>query len=210
VAGVGLALLVLRLVLGHMLGAASGIAKAALVFLPLWFVGAVVNMRIGVRGAGHSVAGETPILRYAFCFEWQFQPTLAGSQEAATSSACPMSSLLILPFGERTRRNRATAALMASEIRRWRPRPPESNSGCTNSGEKRSAFAQLVSGAVESNPFPAKTRWPEMPPSRNGKPPVNIPMTCRRLPVVSLLAWVMSSIAVSHRCDDLQNCSGGS
>lgn len=49
-----------------MLGGASGIGSAALAFLPLWFIGAGINMYIGVRQAGYSVADEAPIFLVVF------------------------------------------------------------------------------------------------------------------------------------------------
>jgi hypothetical protein len=47
-------------------GGASGLATASLVFLPLWLVGAGVNMYVGVKKAGYSVAEEAPILLVVF------------------------------------------------------------------------------------------------------------------------------------------------
>jgi hypothetical protein len=62
----GFVLLGLCLGLGHMLGATSGVASAAVAFLPLWFAGAAVNMFIGVQSAGHFVSEETPIFFVVF------------------------------------------------------------------------------------------------------------------------------------------------
>ena len=39
---------------------------AALIFLPLWFIGAGVNMAIGVRKAGYTVAEEAPVFLLVF------------------------------------------------------------------------------------------------------------------------------------------------
>ncbi|HSE68696.1 MAG TPA: hypothetical protein VLB12_17015 [Gemmatimonadales bacterium] len=65
----GLALLVLFLLGGRWLGGANsaiGMARAALVFLPLWFIGAAINMWLGVTKAGYSVADEAPIFVVVF------------------------------------------------------------------------------------------------------------------------------------------------
>ena len=42
------------------------LARAALVFLPLWFVGAGINMWIGVSRAGYSVADEARVFLLVF------------------------------------------------------------------------------------------------------------------------------------------------
>ena len=60
----GLVLLGLCLVVGRVLGAAM--ARAALVFLPLWLAGAALNMWFGVARAGYSVADEAPIFAIVF------------------------------------------------------------------------------------------------------------------------------------------------
>jgi hypothetical protein len=39
---------------------------ALLVFLPVWFLGAGINMYLGVRRAGYSVADEAPIFCWSF------------------------------------------------------------------------------------------------------------------------------------------------
>jgi hypothetical protein len=62
----GLGLLGLCSVVGRMLAGAPGVATAALVFLPVWLVGAAINMYIGVTRAGHSVAAEAPIFVVVF------------------------------------------------------------------------------------------------------------------------------------------------
>jgi hypothetical protein len=66
VIGVGLGLLGLCAVAGRMLAGAHGVGTAALVFVPLWLVGAAINMYIGVTRAGYSVAAETPIFAIVF------------------------------------------------------------------------------------------------------------------------------------------------
>jgi hypothetical protein len=63
---VGLGLLGLCVLVGRFLGGTSGAARGALVFVPLWFLGAGFNMYVGVRRAGYSVAEETPILLIVF------------------------------------------------------------------------------------------------------------------------------------------------
>jgi len=61
VLGTGFGVLGLCALVGHTAGGASGTAAAALVFLPLWLVGAGINMYMGVKRAGYSVADEAPI-----------------------------------------------------------------------------------------------------------------------------------------------------
>jgi hypothetical protein len=62
----GFALLALCLLLGRSVGGAAGLAKAAIVFIPLWLAGAGVNMWLGVTKAGYSVADETPTFFLVF------------------------------------------------------------------------------------------------------------------------------------------------
>jgi hypothetical protein len=62
----GIALLGVCLLVGRAIGGARGAAVAAIVFLPLWIVGAGVNMYIGVKRAGYSIADETPIFAIVF------------------------------------------------------------------------------------------------------------------------------------------------
>jgi len=59
----GLALLAARWIGGT---AAGPMVTAAKVFLPIWFVIALVNMWIGVAQAGYSVAEELPIFLVIF------------------------------------------------------------------------------------------------------------------------------------------------
>jgi len=47
-------------------GSSAAMAKAALVFLPLWLMGAGLNMWIGVAKAGYSVKDELPIFLVIF------------------------------------------------------------------------------------------------------------------------------------------------
>jgi len=63
----GLVLLGLCLAVGRVLGAdRAALARAALVFLPLWLAGAALNMWFGVARAGYSVADEAPIFAIVF------------------------------------------------------------------------------------------------------------------------------------------------
>jgi hypothetical protein len=66
VIALGLGLLAVCALLGRVLGGVSGIATAALVFLPLWFIGAGINLYIGVKSAGYTVAEEAPIFALVF------------------------------------------------------------------------------------------------------------------------------------------------
>ncbi|MFO0584715.1 MAG: hypothetical protein U0229_20780 [Anaeromyxobacter sp.] len=66
VIGVGLAVLALSAGLGRVLGGHEGMARASLVFLPLWLAGAALNMYLGVKRAGYSVADEAPVFVVVF------------------------------------------------------------------------------------------------------------------------------------------------
>ena len=66
VIGIGLVLLGGCLLAGRLLGGPGALPTAALVFLPLWFIGAGVNMAIGVRKAGYTVAEEAPVFLLVF------------------------------------------------------------------------------------------------------------------------------------------------
>jgi hypothetical protein len=62
VLGGGFALLASCLLLGHAFGGGmSGAVTGAKVFIPLWLIGAGVNMWLGVSQAGYSVTEELPI-----------------------------------------------------------------------------------------------------------------------------------------------------
>jgi len=65
VLGLGFVLLGLCSLVG-VLNGTSGLATATLVFVPLWFFGAGLNMLVGVRKAGYSVADEAPIFLIVF------------------------------------------------------------------------------------------------------------------------------------------------
>lgn len=64
----GLLLLALFVLIGRFAGSpvASAMARAALYFLPVWFIAAAVNMWMGVTKAGYSVAEEAPIFALIF------------------------------------------------------------------------------------------------------------------------------------------------
>ncbi len=66
VLGLGFVLLGLCSLVGRVLNGTSGLATATLVFVPLWFFGAGLNMLVGVRKAGYSVADEAPIFLIVF------------------------------------------------------------------------------------------------------------------------------------------------
>jgi hypothetical protein len=59
----GLLVLALCLLIGRWTGGPTpvvGLAEAAKIFIPIWFVAAGINMWIGVSKAGYSVAEEVP------------------------------------------------------------------------------------------------------------------------------------------------------
>jgi hypothetical protein len=65
----GFALLTACLAIGRWIGGptpGAGIATAAKVFLPLWFIAAGVNMWVGVSKAGYSVSEEAPVFAVVF------------------------------------------------------------------------------------------------------------------------------------------------
>ena len=66
VIGIGLVVLAASLVVGRALGGAEALPTAALVFLPIWLLGAAVNMAIGVKRAGYTVAEEAPVFLVVF------------------------------------------------------------------------------------------------------------------------------------------------
>lgn len=66
VIGIGFALLVVCGGLGYMMAGPPGASRAALIFLPLWASGAGINMYLGVKSAGYSIAEETPVLLLVF------------------------------------------------------------------------------------------------------------------------------------------------
>ena len=66
VLGIGVSLPGVSVVVGRMLGGPPGMATAALAFLPLWFIGASINLYFGVKRAGYSLADEAPIFSFVF------------------------------------------------------------------------------------------------------------------------------------------------
>ena len=63
---IGLALLGLCVFGGHQYSGAPGTANGALIFLPLWLIGAGINLYVGVKQAGYTVAEETPLFFVVF------------------------------------------------------------------------------------------------------------------------------------------------
>jgi len=66
VIGLGFGLLAACAAVGRLMGGAPGFTQAMLVFLPLWFIGAGINMALGVKRAGYSVADELPVFFLVF------------------------------------------------------------------------------------------------------------------------------------------------
>jgi len=66
VIAIGLVVLAACLVVGRVVGGPGALPTAALVFLPVWLLGAAVNMAIGVRRAGYTVAEEAPVFLLVF------------------------------------------------------------------------------------------------------------------------------------------------
>ena len=68
VIAVGFAILVICLVVGRVAFGSGphALASAALVFIPIWLVGAAINMWFGVTKAGYSVKEETPYFLIVF------------------------------------------------------------------------------------------------------------------------------------------------
>jgi hypothetical protein len=64
----GFILLALCLVAGRLVGGSdqSILARSALVFVPLWLIGAGINMWFGVSKAGYSVKEEIPFFFIVF------------------------------------------------------------------------------------------------------------------------------------------------
>ena len=65
----GFALLALCLVGGRLMGGAGQptlLARSALAFVPLWLIGAGINMWLGVSKAGYSVKEEVPYFLTVF------------------------------------------------------------------------------------------------------------------------------------------------
>jgi hypothetical protein len=67
VLGGGFSLLLSCLLLGHAFGGGMpGAVTGARLFIPLWLIGAGVNMWLGVSHAGYSTAEELPIFLAIF------------------------------------------------------------------------------------------------------------------------------------------------
>jgi hypothetical protein len=65
----GLVLLAVCLFIGRGLASGSpveGLATGVKVFIPLWFVGAAINLWVGVTRAGYTVAEEAPVFALVF------------------------------------------------------------------------------------------------------------------------------------------------
>jgi hypothetical protein len=63
---IGFVVLVVCTVAGYLTAGTAGLSRAALVFLPVWAIGAGINMYLGVKRAGYSVADEAPIFLLVF------------------------------------------------------------------------------------------------------------------------------------------------
>ena len=68
VIAIGFGLLAICLVIGAGVGTptSTGLAAGAKVFIPLWLIGAGINMWLGVTKAGYSVAEELPFFLVVF------------------------------------------------------------------------------------------------------------------------------------------------
>jgi hypothetical protein len=66
VIAIGFAVLVACNAAGYFTAGTTGLSRAALIFLPVWAIGAGINMYLGVKRAGYSVADEAPIFLLVF------------------------------------------------------------------------------------------------------------------------------------------------
>jgi hypothetical protein len=66
VLAIGFGLLAVCLLAGRAIGDAAGLSMGALIFMPLWLVGAGINLYLGVKTAGYSVREELPIFFLVF------------------------------------------------------------------------------------------------------------------------------------------------
>ena len=66
IVAIGFAVLIFCLVLGRLINASRGMVIAAIVFVPIWLIGAGLNMYNGIHGAGYSVADELPVFFLVF------------------------------------------------------------------------------------------------------------------------------------------------
>jgi hypothetical protein len=67
VIAIGFAVLAVSVLIRRLMGGSSAaISSAALVFLPIWLIGAGINLWIGVNKAGYSIKDEAPIMLVVF------------------------------------------------------------------------------------------------------------------------------------------------
>jgi hypothetical protein len=66
VIAVGFGVLAICALVGRSVDGVHGIAIASMAFLPIWFVGAAINLFIGVKQAGYSLREEAPIFLVIF------------------------------------------------------------------------------------------------------------------------------------------------
>jgi hypothetical protein len=66
VIAIGFLVLGVCLFLGYTTAGPAGAARAALYFVPIWFMGAATNMYIGVKSAGYAISEEMPVLLLVF------------------------------------------------------------------------------------------------------------------------------------------------
>ena len=68
VIGAGFLLLGICLGVGRLIGGPgpAPLATAARSFVPVWFVGALINLWVGVSQAGYTIAEELPVLAVVF------------------------------------------------------------------------------------------------------------------------------------------------
>jgi hypothetical protein len=66
VIGTGLGVLAVCALIGRLAAGQTGMLRAFLAFIPIWFIGAAINMYIGVKQAGYSVSDEAPIFLVVF------------------------------------------------------------------------------------------------------------------------------------------------
>ncbi len=62
----GLMLLAIFTSVGRLPAGWRGMSAAVFVFVPVWFVCSGINMYLGVKRAGYSIADETPIFLVVF------------------------------------------------------------------------------------------------------------------------------------------------
>ena len=66
VMAIGFAVLLACSAVGYFTAGTTGLSRAALIFLPVWAIGSGINMYLGVKRAGYSVADEAPIFLLVF------------------------------------------------------------------------------------------------------------------------------------------------